>query len=337
MESFKQERRNFLKLLGISGGAALLGGIQLPISYAKEIYPSGRITWINPVSAAGGSDLIARSIAQYLGKYLKEGVKDGKGGDVMVKNVTGAGGRKAYNMIFNAKPDGYTIGDFNNSFVTENISSKVEFDYNKYTYIARTGVSLHLVVTSKNGFKTWDEMIQAGKNKELKWGVTNFGRTGHVTSILLKEATNIPARFINFPGGPECLGALLRGDVQVATGSESAAKALLEAGELRVLTVLTEKSHYAGVPSIAELGYPEMTGPLGQHRLLVGPPNVPTDIVNTLVTCLKKVFSDKDFLAVADKLEFDPDPLYGVDAERKAHELFKFYDEKIPILKKYLT
>ncbi len=335
MERTKQAGKGFLKAAGIFSAVMLLSGFHLTLALAAEIYPAEKITWINPTKAGGGSDLVARSIALYLGKYLKE-AKGAKGGEVVIKNIPEAGGNKAYNMIFYAKADGYTIGDFNNAFVTENITSKVEFDYNKFTYIARTGVSLHVLLARKDGVKNWEEMMAAGKQKELKWGTSNFGRSSHVSCIILKEAAKIPARIINFPGAAEAVNALLRGDVQILTTSESSGKALIEAGEFRVLTVFADKSQYKGVPSIAQLGYPELTGPLGQHRLLVGPPNLPKEVVNTLVSGLKKVLSDKEFLAQAEKLEFDPAPLYGADAEKQAQGLFKYYDTMTPILKKYL-
>ncbi len=337
MKRSKEGRRDSLKVIGmgVSVILILLNGLHFSLALGADIYPSEKITWINPTKAGGGSDLVARSIALYLGKYLKE-MKGGKGGEVAIRNIPEAGGNKAYNMIFYAKPDGYTIGDFNNAFVTENITSKVEFDYNKFTYIARTGVSLHVLLARKDGVKNWEEMMAAGKQKELKWGTSNFGRSSHVSCIILKEAAKIPARIINFPGAAEAVNALLRGDVQILTTSESSGKALIEAGEFRVLTVFADKSQYKGVPSIAQLGYPELTGPLGQHRLLVGPPNLPKEVVDTLVMGLKKVLSDKEFLSQAEKLEFDPDPLYGADAEKKAQSLFKYYDTMTPILKKYL-
>ena len=338
MERSKQRRRDFLKVVGMGVGVILilLSGVHFSLALAAEIYPAQKITWINPTKAGGGSDLVARSIALYLGRYLKEVSKGAKGGEVVMKNVPEAGGNKAYNMIFFSKADGYTIGDFNNAFVTENITSKVEFDYNKFTYISRTGVSLHLLLARKDGVKSWEEMMTVGKQKEIKWATSNFGRSSHVSCIILKEAAKIPARIINFPGAAEAVNALLRGDVQILTTSESSAKALIEAGEFRVLTVFADKSQYKGVPSIAQLGYPELTGPLGQHRLLVGPPNLPKEAVDILIAGLKKVLSDKEFLATADKLEFDPDPLYGVDAEQQAQKLFKYYDDMTPILKKYL-
>jgi tripartite-type tricarboxylate transporter receptor subunit TctC len=271
-----------------------------------------------------------------LGKYLKEGVKEAKGGDVLVKNIPEAGGRKAYSMIFNAKPDGYTIGDFNNAFVTESITSKVEFDYNKYTFIARTGVNLHLLLARKDGVKNWEEMMALGKKKELKLGTSNFGRSSHVNCILLKEIALLPGRIINFPGAAEAVAALLRGDVQLLVTSESSTKAIIDDGTFRVLAVLAEKSNYPGVPSIADLGYPHLTGPLGQQRLVIGPPNLPPEVTDGLISALKRVFDDKEFLAQARKVEFDPDPVYGAEAAREAQKVFKYYDEMAPILKKYL-
>ncbi|MFB3884860.1 MAG: tripartite tricarboxylate transporter substrate binding protein [Thermodesulfobacteriota bacterium] len=336
MERLKQRRRNVLKVVGMGVGIILLSGIYFSVTLAAEIYPARKITWINPTKAGGGSDLVARTVVLYLGKYLKE-VKGAKGGEVVLRNVPEARGNKAYNMIFHAKPDGYTIGDFNNAFVTENITSqKIEFDYNKFTYIARTGVNTHILLARKDGPKNWEEMMAAGKQKELKWGTANFGGSSHVSCILLKEAAKIPARIINFPGAAEAANALLRGDVNILTTSESTAKSLIDAGEFRVLTVFGEKSQYKGVPSISQLGFSELTGPLGQNRLVIGPPNLPKEVVDTLVAGLKKVLSDKEFLAQGEKVEFEPNPLYGADAEKQAQKLFKYYDDMTPILKKYL-
>lgn len=335
-ERFQKERRNFLRLLGIGSGSVLLGNVRLPLAFAADVYPADRVTWICPLKAGGGYDLIARCIAPYLGKYLKEVSKEAKGGEVVVKNVPEAGGRRAYANIQNAKPDGYTIGDFNTGFIAETIISKTDIDFAKYTYLVRLGVSLRLIVVHKRGFNNWDEMMKAGKEKELKWAAASFGQGGHVTSILIKEAAKLPVRLVNFPSGAENVNALLRGDVHMATVSEEAAKAMIDAGEFRVLAVLSETSERPGVPSIAQLGYPELADPCKIQRLVIGPPNLPKDINNILASAFKKVFNDKEFLAKAKKLDFEPDPLYGADAERIAKNIAQYYEEKTPILKKYL-
>lgn len=75
---------NLLRFIGMGTGvillALLLTGLDSRIALAEDIYPAKKITWINPTKAAGGSDLVARIVSSYLGKYLKEGVKGAKGG-----------------------------------------------------------------------------------------------------------------------------------------------------------------------------------------------------------------------------------------------------------------
>jgi tripartite-type tricarboxylate transporter receptor subunit TctC len=315
MEIMRQGRRVFLRLLGMCGGAALTSGVRLSLAFGQEVYPSKRITWINFTKPGSGSDIMTRTIASYLSKYLKEISKEAKGGEVMIKNVPEASGRKAFSNIYQADPDGYTIGDFNSTFVTENISSKAEeFDYKKFTFLARIGVSLPAVVTHKNGSKNWDEMMKAGRKKELKWACGPFGLSAHTSSILLKEAAHVAARLVNFPGSVESVSALLRGDVDIATIGEGAAKAMIQAGEFRVLAVVTEVQarRYPDVQSMARLGAAELTDPLGQHCLVVDPLHLPKEVIDILVVGLKKTFTDKEYVAdVFEKLNFDVAPLYG--------------------------
>ncbi len=335
MERYNQGRREFLKLVGIGGGV-LSGLVHLPLAFAKDVYPAERITWVVATKAGGAFDLIARVSGPYLTRYLKESSKGAKGGEIMIKNVPEAGGKRAYNNIFHANSDGYTIGDFNTAFITDTITDKIEFDCNKFTFLLRTAASLRLILTHKKGFKNWNEMMKAGKEKELKWAASNFGRGHHVACILVKEAAKVPARLINFPGAAENANALVRGDVDIAIMAEESAKPMIDAGEFRALTVLSKTSPYPGVPSIAELGYPELADTLKVHRMIVAPPDLPTEVTNILLSGFKKLFANKEFLAQAKKMDFTPDPLYGADAERMAKSLFKYIDEKTPILKKYL-
>ena len=330
MKRFDWSRREVLKLIGASTGTVLLDNLHLPLTFGEEVFPAGRINWICYVKAGGGFDLIARSVAPFLGKYLNA--------EVLVKNVPQAGGNRAFWDIFHAKPDGYTIGDFNTAFVTENIGTTPEFDCGKYTYLVRTGVLARVIAVNKRAkFKSWEEMLKAGKERELKLAVGNFARGAHITAILLKEIAKLPARFINFPGAVDNANALLRGDVDMAMLNETSAKTMVDAGEFQILTVLSETSRFPGVPSIAELGYPELADFLKVHYLVVGPPNIPNEITRVLTSALRKVFSDNGFIEVAKKINFEPDPLYGIDAERLANKIFKYYEEKTPILKKYLT
>lgn len=337
MNRFKRGLSIFLRLLGIGAGAVLFGSICLTQAFAKDVYPSDRITWIIPVKPGGGFDAAARLISPYLSKYLKETTKRAKGGDVVIKNVSEAGGMRAYNNLYNAKPDGYTIGYFNAAFITENLTTKIDIDCYRYTFLVRTHFAVRVITThKKSSFKTWEEMMKAGREKELKWAASNFGRGHHIASILTKETAKVPARLINFPGSAENANALLRGDVDMATNSEETVDPLIEAGEFIVLTTLSETSPYPGAPSIAQLGYPELADTLKLHYFLIGPPNLPKEVSDVLIEAFRKAFNDKELLAQAKKVNIYLNPLFGSDAERVAKRFFKYYEEKAPILNKYL-
>jgi len=321
----------------MGSGAVFLGQVCLPLSYAKEAYPAEQIRWIVYTKPGGGFDLLARSLAPYMKMYLKEISKGAKAGDMIIRNMPEAGGLKAYTTIYNAKPDGYTIGDFNSGSYSDSMFSKSEIDYRRYTYLVRTGVSYRVIVTHKNGFKSWEEMMKAGRERELKWAVGNFGHGAHISAILIKEFARVPARFIYFPGTAENINAVLRGDVHMAIVSEESANALIDAGEIKVLTVLSDASRYPDVPSIAQVGHPELAEPAKLHRLVIAPPNLPGEITDILVSTFKKIFNDKQFLAQAKKIGFAPDPVYAAEADRLAQSIFNYYDENMPIFKKYLT
>src|SRR5574340_1126868 len=115
------ERRTFLKWAGMAAAGNLaLKDLTLPGETwaAKELYPAKKITWIVPVKPGGGFDTLARFLTLHLKSAFKDAVPKAKGGDIILKNVPEAGGRRAYATVFRAEPDGYTIGDFNLGFIT---------------------------------------------------------------------------------------------------------------------------------------------------------------------------------------------------------------------------
>ena len=109
------ERRSFLKLMGATGGAALLSSLPRSLPAAtKDVYPAEDITFICYSQPGGGYDLTARGSAPFLSKALRDVSRGARGGNVQVKNMTGGAGAKAAYYLFNdARPDGYTIGDIN--------------------------------------------------------------------------------------------------------------------------------------------------------------------------------------------------------------------------------
>ncbi len=328
----------FLKIFILSAVVlALVEGSHIPLSFAKDVYPSGKITWLVPYKPGGGYDLLARAISPYLIKYLRELSPGSKGGDIVIRNEAGASGQRAYSMVYHARPDGYTIGGFDISFATETLMEKLDFDIEKFNFLLRVNTTSRLLVTSKNGFANWEEMIKASKTKEIKMGVGAFGRAQHIAGIIIKEKLKLPFRMIPLGGTAESMNALLRGDVQVSLGSEDSLKPLIDAKETRVIADFTGYGGYPGVPTSKDLGFPDLGETIEGHRFVIAPPGLPKEISNLLVSAFKKAMNDSEFLAWLKKSDIPLNLIFGDEADKMAKRIIRYYQQDLkPILEKHL-
>ena len=331
------KRREFLQLAAGCGAATIVDWKLLPgFLEAKDIYPASRITWISHTQPGSGYDTIPRAMSPYLSKYIKEQVPGAKGGDVNIRNETAAAGRKAYEMVFRAKPDGYTIGGIDLSFITDLVTDKIEFDVTQYTYLARLDSTRKVIVTGKNGLKSWQEAMEAAKASPLKIAVGQFGRANHVAGILLKEALGFNARFIATKSTAENMSMVMRGDTQVGVASEDSIANLIEAKEIRVILTYDESKDYPGSVSLPALGHPKIGAYAAGQRCAIAPPGLPKEIAGILVTAIKKTLEDKEFKDWEKKAKVSLDPIYGDEAAKLVKGYIQYYNSMEPTLRKYL-
>ncbi len=306
------------------------------LSWGEAIYPAKKIVWLIPYKPAGGFDIFARSISPYVEKYIKKMAPKATGGSIIIKNEPAAAGEKAISILFNAPPDGYTMGSFTGAFLAEKFLSKKDYDITKLTYLIRLDDMTRLVVTRKAGPKSWNELVAASKVNPIKWGVGAFGREIHLTSIVANEVLGLASKFIAYGGTAESLNALIRGDVQIVTVSEDSAKALIDSGDLRVLLAFERKSAYPDSVSAEDLGHPELVNLTKGNRFLAGPPNLSKNAGKSITEAFQKACKDEGFVAMSKKIGFEPNPIYGKDLDQLLKELTNYYREKSPLIKKRL-
>lgn len=306
------------------------------VSRAEDGYPAKNIAWLIPYKPGGGFDIFARAISPYIEKHLKKSASKVKGGAIIIKNEPAAAGEKALSLLFNAPPDGYTMGSFTGAFLAEQFLIKKDYDITKLTYLIRLDETTRLVVTRRSGPKHWREVVAASKVSPVKWGVGAFGREIHIASILANEALGLPVRFIALGGTAESLNALIRGDVQLVTISEDSAKTLIDSGDIRVLLSFDNKSSYQDAVSIQDLGHPELINPTKGERFLAGPPMLPQQVESTIAAAFQQACKDEGFMAWSKKSGFEPNPLYGKELSSLVKELMNFYRDKAVLIKKRL-
>ena len=338
-ENMSASRRDFLKIAGYSVGMLTLG---LPGNYsmgfAKELYPSDKITLIVPHAVGGGHDIYARGLNPYLSRSLKETAKNTKSVNIVIKNEPAAGGRKGLSQLFNARPDGYTIGLIESGVITDNVVAKLEDDYAKYTFLALATSNTKMIVTSKKrGFSSWDDVITAMKKEPVKLAVGSYGRTNHVSCIIINEKMGTRFKLIPTTGTAESMNAVMRGDIPCAFVSSTAVKSLINAGEIKPLLVLDETTEYPGSITSNQLGFSELNYEVGTHNFIIAPPGLPTDRKEILVRAIKKATTNSEFVAWAKKMEIPLRNVYDADAQKMFQSFVRFYEGIAPILKKQLV
>ncbi|MFB3884934.1 MAG: Bug family tripartite tricarboxylate transporter substrate binding protein [Thermodesulfobacteriota bacterium] len=307
---------------------------------AQEIYPSKDITLICNSAPGGGFDIFARMVAPNMTKYLKELSPGAKGGDVKVKNMAGASGLQAYEYLFrDAKPDGYTFGDFNPGALYAMLygSQKIAFDPTEYSWLFSITRTVRVFISNKKGIATWEELIAKSKKGPITFLVPQFGTTAHLDCIYAVEISKIPAKIVATEGTADCLNAVIRGDADAALISYDSVATVCEAKEVNTLVSFTENKVLPWVPTIVEKGFPDCVKYIKRvNRMFMGPPKLDPERERLLTAAGKKLVADPGWLEFCKKRKADVEqPIFGKELKGEIKSSIEDLQKWIPVFKKY--
>ncbi len=265
---------SLLALAAITSAAALTPSLAL----AQTEYPDKPIRIVVPYAPGGSSDTLGRLI----GRHLQDAFKQ----TVVVENKSGAGGTIGSREVSKAAPDGYTL-------VVSGIGSHViapvdtpGFDPMKdFTHIAMlAGPPLGMVVNAEmpvKDVKAFIAHVQANP-KGLSWGSPGQGTHGHLTGELFRQAHKLNMVHISYKGAGPAVADLLGNQIPAAFMTLSSSNAHVDTGRLRLLAVSSTKrvAAYPNVPTLAELGMPQLTGTTWFS--ISGPAGMPQAVVDKL-------------------------------------------------------
>lgn len=291
-------RLRIIVALGVACALPLVAG------EAQAAFPDKDITWIVPYAPGGGFDAWSRQIAATMQKHLPQGV------NVVVRNVTGAGGRTGSIQLYRAKPDGYTVGllDVAGLLPYQKAvgADKAGFDIEKYVWIGRVATEPWVfLVAAKSPLKS---LADLKARKDLSWGIEGPGSTKWLFSIIEARELGLPMRFVSGYGGTgEMIPASLRGDFEVWTNAGPAHIPYVNSGDLRALIQFGDKrmSAFPDVPTAKELGHDLVAEIL---RLLAAPPGTPAGAARTLEAAFLKAMNDPEFKAWVEKSKQEANP-----------------------------
>ncbi len=289
---------------------ALVGAFSAPAAAAQD-YPSRAINIIVPLAPGGGTDLLARVLAEKLREKF--------GQPVTVENRSGAAGNIGADAVFKAAPDGYTLLFTQPAplVVNEAMYAKLTFEPERFVPVALVSQQdIMLAANPKLPAKNLQELIAYAKANpgKLNFGSSGAGSAPHLAAELFSSMAGIKMVHVPYKGSGESQRATLAGDVDLTFFAFSTALRHAKAGKLRALGVGgTERNPQApDVPSISEVlpGYSAAS-----WTALVAPPDTPKPVVQKLNSAVREIVKMPD---VQKRLHDQGDQAYDMTPEQAA-------------------
>ena len=253
------------------------------LAQQKDKYPSKPVRLIVPFAPGGGTDIVARALAQKLTESL--------GQSFVVDNRAGGGGTIGAETTVRAAPDGYTLAMVSGSYAANAAIFKLPYDpVNDITPISLIGetgfmVALHPSVQAKT-IKELIALAKASPNA-LNYASTGTGGITHLATELFNLMAGTKMTHVPYKGTGAALTDLLGGQVQLIFGSMPSMVPQNKSGKLRGIAVTTAKRIAAvpDMPTVAET-LPGYEAALWYAAW--GPKNLPKEIVARLNTEISK-------------------------------------------------
>ena len=258
---------------------------------AQGGYPQRPIILVVPFAAGGTTDVISRIMADHMGRTL--------GQQVVVENVTGAGGTVGVTRVARAVPDGYTIlmSNLGSQVASVGLYPKLAYDPQAdFEPITNTAATPMLVVARKDlpvqDFRAFVAYLRANAPR-MNYGTGGVGATSHLTCLFLDALLDVKPTHVPFRGSGPALNALLAGQIDYVCDQTVGVVPQIQAGEVRGLVVAVEKrvAVVPDVPTSAEQGLPNFlaTG----WNALFAPRGTPAPVLQRLLAAAQGALRDE--------------------------------------------
>ncbi|WP_312301417.1 Bug family tripartite tricarboxylate transporter substrate binding protein [Diaphorobacter nitroreducens] len=295
--------------------AAILGfaAIAVPTAgaLAQPAYPSKPIRLIVPFPPGGGTDMIARTVAQKLA--------DQNQWNVVVDNRPGAGGNLGVDAAAKSAPDGYTLvmGQTSNLAINPSLYAKLPYDPLKDLVPVALVSSSPIVMAApaKSPYKTFADVVAAAKAKPdgITLGFSGNGTVAHLAGELAENAAGIQLRHVPYKGAAQAMTDLVGGQIDLYMSSVPTLLGQVRNGKLRaiVLTSTKRSAQLPDTPTLEESGYKgfEAVTWFG----VLAPAGTPAAIVQQLNKAINRALEQPD---VAEKLRSEGGEVLGGSPEK---------------------
>ena len=268
---------------------------------ADDDYPDRPIEVIVPWDAGGGTDQVARTLA--------EGLSDELGQQVNVVNQTGGGGAVGHTAIATAEPDGYTIGLTTVEIAMMRHMGLADVSVDDMAPIAQVNFDpAGITVADDAPWESVDDLLSDAEENpgEItgsgtgRGGIWDMARAGMLLEAGMEEGdiTWVPSE-----GAAPALQELVAGGIDVSFASLPENASMINEERARPLAIMADEpsDDFPDVPTLADEGYDVS---IGAWRGLTAPDGTPDDVIATLEEATQTVVESDEFIELMDNSGF---------------------------------
>jgi tripartite-type tricarboxylate transporter receptor subunit TctC len=277
------DRRTLLTTLAATAAASAA-----PWARAQN-YPEQIIKWVVPYPAGGGTDVIARTLAEAMRQTL--------GQQIVIENRPGASTNIGADLVAKSKPDGYTIMSADNAVLAFNeyLFGKLPFNPEMdFSYIGAIGkFPLALVVHPDfpaKDFKAFLAYVKANPGK-VNYASPGNGSPHHLAMEMFKNRTGTFITHIPYRGAAPAMADVMGGQVPCMFLDLASGLPIMQGQKVRVLAIGSgaRSRLLPDVPTLAEVGVPNTE--VFAFQGILGPAGMPAPVVSRLNAELNRAFS----------------------------------------------
>ncbi|HEV7801618.1 MAG TPA: tripartite tricarboxylate transporter substrate binding protein [Burkholderiales bacterium] len=250
-----------------------------------QAYPSKPIELVSPTGPGGGSDLVARMVADIIAKekLLSQ--------PIVVQNKAGGGGAVGQGYVAARKADPYIVLAAGATLVTVPIRTGLDVGLDKFQPLGVIGVDLNsLAVRDDAPYRNVKDFVAAAKAgpKPIVIGITFPGGSAHLLVYKLEQITGAKFTTVSFKSGSDAVAAVLGGHIHATTENLGEVMPHVESKKLRLLGVpaLKRPVGLPNVPTLKEQGYDIHAG---GFRGFASPAGIPREAFTLLESTIAKV------------------------------------------------
>jgi len=282
--------KNHCRLLALTLFAA-----PIVAAYAQP-YPTRHIELVSPTGAGGGSDLVARTVAEIVAKekLLPQ--------QIIVQNRAGGGGAVGLTYVASKRGDPYVFVQSAITIVSVPIRTGLDVGIDKFQPLGAVGLDLNSLSVAENSpYRTLKDLLAAARDKPktISVGITFPGGSAHGMMHRLEKLSGARFNLVSFKSGTESVTAVMGGHIQATAENLGEVMPQVELKKLRLLGV-PSVNRIAGLPNVPTLKEQGFDIHAGALRGFAAPAGIPRDAAKVLEDMLAKVHKSaawRDYMA----------------------------------------